>query len=57
MVEHRERDYLGKQAIAVRHCGGVSLLHVDIRIEHAMPEGVRQRGVDLKTLNVLHSIS
>jgi hypothetical protein len=32
-------------------------LHVNIRIEQAMPEGVRQRGVDLKTLNVLHSIS
>jgi hypothetical protein len=57
MVEHRERDNCGKQAIVVRHCGGVSLLHVDIRIEQAMPEGVRQRGVDLKTLNVLHSIS
>jgi hypothetical protein len=57
MVEHRERDNCGKQAILVRHCGGVSLLHMDIRIEQAMPEGVRQRGIDLKTLDVLHAIS
>jgi hypothetical protein len=57
MVEQRERDNCGKQAIAVRHCGSVSLLHMDIRIEQAMTEGLRQRGIDLKALDVLHAIS
>jgi hypothetical protein len=57
MVEHRERDNCGKQAVAVRHCGSVSLLHMDIRIEQALPEGVRQHWIDLKAFDVLHAIS
>jgi hypothetical protein len=56
MVEHRERDNCGKQAIAVRHCGSVSMLHMDICIEQAMPKREREVGIDLKALDTFRTV-
>ena len=57
VVKHGEGDNCGKRTITVRHCGGVSMLHMDIRIEQAMPKRTCKRGIELKALHILYSIS
>jgi hypothetical protein len=57
VVKHGERDNRGKQAVAIRHSGSVSVLHMDIRTAQTMAKGTHKRGIDLKALDILDAIS